>query len=307
MGQEAVTTSAAAPANGFASSLHLWELLFFLFSLAPLRWVSLRVLVVENVSLWCKRLSKKNVKKQTNIRRDTKKDKPTEEKDTQKATSHAKLPSPPPSFFQHRRRPPPLPPQLYRFVFIYINKKNTFIQVILEQFFFSFSVFFFFSLYTKNYKKLQKAPLNRPAVTGSRSPPRNALSHISLLGTGASHIAPHGELRWCPPGLRKHERSLSASVPALCCLSVQKFVDWIFFFILFAVFWNETRAVWAHRRLLIAQTYSYLQYPQRIFWERLLKWRFNMLANPYMVTRGATAHSTELSVPVVWEREVLGQ
>lgn len=51
MGQEAVTTSAAAPANGFASSLHLWELLFFLFSLAPLRWVTLRVLVVENVLL----------------------------------------------------------------------------------------------------------------------------------------------------------------------------------------------------------------------------------------------------------------
>lgn len=34
MGQEAVTMSAAAPANGFALSLHLWELLFF-FSLLP--------------------------------------------------------------------------------------------------------------------------------------------------------------------------------------------------------------------------------------------------------------------------------
>lgn len=75
MGQEAGTTSAAAPANGFASSLHL-----FFFSLAPLRWVTLRVLVVENVSLWCKRLSKKKIQTK---HKETQKDKPTEEKDTE--------------------------------------------------------------------------------------------------------------------------------------------------------------------------------------------------------------------------------
>lgn len=45
------------------------------------------------------------------------------------------------------------------FFSMYINK-NTFIQVILEQFF-----FFLFFLYTKKLQKLQKAPLNRPAVT----------------------------------------------------------------------------------------------------------------------------------------------
>lgn len=86
----------------------------------------------------------------------------------------------------HRRPPntltfPSFPAQktslftlLYRFFFMYINK-NTFIQVILEQFF----SFFFVH---KNYKKLQKAPLNRPVVTlavGSSltqrwSPPQNS-------------------------------------------------------------------------------------------------------------------------------------
>lgn len=45
----------------------------------------------------------------------------------------------------------------------HINK-NTFIQVILEQVFFSS---FFYT--QKNYKNLQKAPLNRPVATGNRS------------------------------------------------------------------------------------------------------------------------------------------
>lgn len=60
------------------------------------------------------------------------------------------------SFADQHRRPSPFT-LLHH---LYINE-NTFIQVILEQF------FFFSFLYTKNYKNLQKAPLNRPVVTGN--------------------------------------------------------------------------------------------------------------------------------------------
>lgn len=76
------------------------------------------------------------------------KDKTTKIKTTQKATtSFSRL---------HQQQRTSLFTLLHHFV-MYINK-NTFIQVILEQ-------FFLFLLYTKNYKKLQKAPLNRPVVT----------------------------------------------------------------------------------------------------------------------------------------------
>lgn len=89
-------------------------------------------------------------------------------KEDRKATKHTNFP------VFNSTEDVPVHTSVSNLFFMYINK-NTFIQVILEQFFFSFFVH-------KNYKKLQKAPLNRPvatlsvgsSLTQSRSPPQNS-------------------------------------------------------------------------------------------------------------------------------------
>lgn len=118
------------------------------------------------------------------------KDKTTKIKTTQKATtSFSRL---------HQQQRTSLFTLLHHFV-MYINK-NTFIQVILEQ-------FFLFLLYTKNYKKLQKAPLNRPVVTApvgfnpTAVTSTKQLSHIAPLSIDVWHIVVHIMPRSHPRGL----------------------------------------------------------------------------------------------------------
>lgn len=154
-------------------------------------------MLVENVSLWCKRLSKK-VKIQNKKRH---KETQTEEKKG------------------HRRPPVTLTFPVFSSTEDVPVSTSVSLHVHKQKYIHSshFGTFFFFFFVHKNYKKLQKAPLNRPVVTLAAvqlaNPPEpvtstKRLSHISLLSTGASYIALHTTPRWYPPGLKNNEHWL---------------------------------------------------------------------------------------------------
>lgn len=141
------------------------------------RWVLLWMLV-ENVLLWCKRLSKKSKKKKKNEKQ------PKRHRRPPNTLTFPSFPAQKTSLFT----------LLYRFFFMYINK-NTFIQVILEQFFSFFCT-----------QKLQKAPKSTiESACGDRGCGKLAnpelvtstkqLSHISLLSIGAWYTVLHVKLR----------------------------------------------------------------------------------------------------------------
>lgn len=131
---------------------------YFSFSLAPLRRVTLRVLVVENVSLWCKRLSKKSRKKHKNTIKTSQ-----QKKKTQKATSHAKLS---PIIFPAQTPPtPPTPITVSLHFHLHQQKVHSFKS--FWNIFFPFSVFVFSPCtqkITKSSKKHHWIGLRQPAA-----------------------------------------------------------------------------------------------------------------------------------------------
>lgn len=122
-------------------------------------------MLVENVSLWCKRLSKK-VKIQNKKRH---KETQTEEKKG------------------HRRPPVTLTFPVFSSTEDVPVSTSVSLHVHKQKYIHSshFGTFFFFFFVHKNYKKLQKAPLNRPVVTLAAvqlaNPPRAGHLHKTVI------------------------------------------------------------------------------------------------------------------------------